>query len=86
MAMQLGASLPCGDIGTGAAVVRDYVQTLEGMGFDYLQAPDHVLGGNPATVPPGKRSARPKPPTMIRSCCSALSQAARSGSALPPAC
>jgi len=55
MAMQLGASLPCGDIGTGAAVVRDYVQTLEGMGFDYLQAPDHVLGGNPATVPPGKR-------------------------------
>ena len=55
MTMQLGASLPCGDIGTGAAVVRDYVQTLEGMGFDYLQAPDHVLGGNPATVPEGKR-------------------------------
>ncbi len=53
--MQLGASLPCGDIGTGAAVVRDYVQTLEGLGFDYLQAPDHVLGGNPATVPAGKR-------------------------------
>ncbi len=55
MKMQLGASLPCGDIGTGAAVVRDYAQTAEGLGFDYLQVPDHVLGGNPATVPPGKR-------------------------------
>ncbi len=46
--MQLGASLPVGDIGTGPAVIRDYVQTLEGQGFDYIQAPDHVLGGNPA--------------------------------------
>ncbi len=46
--MQLGASLPVGDIGTGPAVIRDYVQTLEGQGFHYIQAPDHVLGGNPA--------------------------------------
>ena len=46
--MQLGASLPVGDIGTGPSVVRDYAQTLEGMGFAYIQAPDHVLGGNPA--------------------------------------
>ena len=46
--MQLGASLPVGDIVTGPIVVRDYAQTLEGMGFDYIQAPDHVLGGNPA--------------------------------------
>ena len=45
--MQLGASLPVGDIGTGPSVVRDYAQTLEGLGFDYIQAPDHVLGGNP---------------------------------------
>ncbi len=55
MAIELGASLPCGDIGTDAATVRDYAQTMEGLGIDYLQAPDHVLGGNPATVPPGKR-------------------------------
>ena len=45
--MKLGASLPVGDIGTGPAVIRDYAQTLEGLGFDYIQAPDHVLGGNP---------------------------------------
>lgn len=53
--MQLGATLPCGDIGTSAAIVRDYAQTMEGMGIDYLQAPDHVLGGNPAKVQPGQR-------------------------------
>jgi probable F420-dependent oxidoreductase len=45
--MLLGASLPVGDVGTGPAVVKDYAQTLEGLGFDYIQAPDHVLGGNP---------------------------------------
>jgi probable F420-dependent oxidoreductase len=46
--MKLGASLAVGDIGTGSAVIKDYAQTLEGWGFDYIQAPDHVLGGNPA--------------------------------------
>jgi probable F420-dependent oxidoreductase len=48
--MQLGATIPIADIGTGPGVIRDYAQTVEGLGFDYLQAPDHVLGGNPATV------------------------------------
>ncbi|MCB1745135.1 MAG: LLM class F420-dependent oxidoreductase [Gammaproteobacteria bacterium] len=46
--MQLGASLAVGDIGTDAVVIKDFAQTLEGLGFDYIQAPDHVLGGNPA--------------------------------------
>jgi probable F420-dependent oxidoreductase len=45
--MQLGASLPVGDIGTGPAVIRDYAQAAEGLGFSYLLAPDHVLGANP---------------------------------------
>jgi probable F420-dependent oxidoreductase len=45
--MQLGASLPVVDIGTGPAVIRDYAQAAEGIGFDYLVAPDHVLGANP---------------------------------------
>jgi probable F420-dependent oxidoreductase len=46
--MQLGASLPVSDIGTGPTAVRDYAQALEGLGVDYIQAPDHVLGGNPS--------------------------------------
>jgi probable F420-dependent oxidoreductase len=48
--MQLGATIPVADIGTGPSGIRDYAQTVEGLGFDYLQAPDHVLGANPATV------------------------------------
>src|SRR5260370_9926627 len=46
--MQLGASLPVGDIGTGPTVLRDYAQAAEGLGYNYLVAPDHVLGGDPA--------------------------------------
>jgi probable F420-dependent oxidoreductase len=46
--MQIGASLAVSDIGTDPVTIRDYAQAVEGLGFDYLQAPDHVLGGNPA--------------------------------------
>ncbi|HKS88822.1 MAG TPA: LLM class F420-dependent oxidoreductase [Stellaceae bacterium] len=42
--MQLGALLPLGDIGGEPAVVREYAQTAEGIGYDFLEAPDHVLG------------------------------------------
>ena len=48
--MQIGATIPVADIGTGPTQIRDYAQTVEGLGFDYLQAPDHVLGANPATA------------------------------------
>jgi probable F420-dependent oxidoreductase len=48
--MQIGATIPVADIGTGPSEIRDYAQTVEGLGFDYLQAPDHVLGANPATI------------------------------------
>src|SRR4051794_2646033 len=48
--MQLGATIPVADIGTAPGPIRDYAQTVEGLGFDYLQAPDHVLGANPATI------------------------------------
>ena len=52
--MQIGASLPVGDIGTGPAVLRDYAQAAEGLGYTYMLGPDHVLGGNP-TVDYGAR-------------------------------
>ena len=45
--MLLGCSIPVVDIGTGPAVVRDYAQTAEGLGYSYLLAPDHILGANP---------------------------------------
>ena len=53
--MQLGANLPVGDIGTGPVAVRDYAQAVEGLGFDYLLSPDHVLGKNPAAPDAGRR-------------------------------
>src|SRR5712692_10296533 len=53
--MQLGASLPVGDIGTGPIVLRDYAQAAEGLGYDYLVAPDHVLGGDPNKDHGGRR-------------------------------
>jgi probable F420-dependent oxidoreductase len=48
--MQLGATIPVADIGPGPSAIRDYAQAVEGLGYDYLQAPDHVLGANPATA------------------------------------
>lgn len=53
--MQLGASLPVGDIGTGPVPLRDYAQAAEGLGFNYMLAPDHVLGGNPSVDYGGRR-------------------------------
>ena len=53
--MQLGASLPVGDIGTGPAILRDYAQEAESRGFAYLLAPDHVLGANPDADHQGRR-------------------------------
>ena len=53
--MQLGCSLPVGDIGAGPTVLRDYAQAAEGLGFTHLVAPDHVLGANPAADHAGTR-------------------------------
>jgi probable F420-dependent oxidoreductase len=49
--MQLGALLPLGDIGGEPRVVREFAQTAEDIGYDFLEAPDHVLGVNAASRP-----------------------------------
>lgn len=49
--MEVGALIPLTDIGADPAVVRDYAQAMEGMGYDFLEAPDHVLGVNAANRP-----------------------------------
>src|SRR5882672_6361311 len=53
--MQLGASIPVADIGTGPTVLRDYAQAAEGLGYAHLVAPDHVLGANPDADHGGRR-------------------------------
>jgi probable F420-dependent oxidoreductase len=45
--MKFGVVFPQTEIGTEATVIRDYAQTAEGLGYDYLLAYDHVLGANP---------------------------------------
>ena len=47
--MQLGALVPFTDTGGDPSLVRDFAQSLEAMGYDFLEAPDHVLGSNPGT-------------------------------------
>lgn len=45
--MKLGVVFPQTEIGSDPAIIRDYAQTADGLGYDYLLAYDHVLGANP---------------------------------------
>jgi probable F420-dependent oxidoreductase len=49
--MQLGYALPLVDVGGEPQVVRTIALTAESLGYDYLAAPDHVLGVNAASRP-----------------------------------
>ncbi|HJU20115.1 MAG TPA: LLM class F420-dependent oxidoreductase [Stellaceae bacterium] len=49
--MQLGTLLPLGDIGGDPAVIREYAQKAEAIGYDFVEAPDHVVGVNAASRP-----------------------------------
>ena len=49
--MQLGTLLPLGDIGGDPTVLRDYAEAAAEIGYDFIEAPDHVLGVNPASRP-----------------------------------
>src|ERR1700687_61804 len=56
--MESGTLLPLGDIGGDPATVRDYAQTAEAIGYDFVEAPDHVLGATEASAPePGRTGA-----------------------------
>ena len=45
--MKIGAIFPQLEIGDDPAVIRDYAQAVEGMGYDHILAYDHVLGAHP---------------------------------------
>ena len=42
--MQLNALFPTRDIGSDPAKVRDWAQAAEGLGYNYIEVPDHVFG------------------------------------------
>lgn len=45
--MKIGVVFPQTEIGNDPAVIRDYAQTAEGLGFTHVLVYDHVLGANP---------------------------------------
>jgi probable F420-dependent oxidoreductase, Rv2161c family len=45
--MKFGIVFPQTEIGNDPVLIRDYAQTVEGLGFNHLLAYDHVLGANP---------------------------------------
>jgi probable F420-dependent oxidoreductase len=49
--MQVGVTFPQLEIGSDPGVVREYAQTAQDVGYDYLLAYDHVLGADPANRP-----------------------------------
>ena len=49
--MRLGAVFPQTESGTDVAAIKEYVQSVEAMGFDHILAFDHVLGANASNRP-----------------------------------
>ncbi len=49
--MKLGVIFPQNVIGGDPTIVRDFAQTVEGLGYAHIVAYDHVLGINPAAYP-----------------------------------
>ncbi|MBT3535917.1 MAG: LLM class F420-dependent oxidoreductase, partial [Rhodospirillaceae bacterium] len=49
--MQFGAFFPTRDMPADRTAIRDWAQAVEGIGFDYIQVPDHVLGADRAALP-----------------------------------
>jgi probable F420-dependent oxidoreductase len=45
--MQIGVVFPQIEFTPDPSAVRDYAQAVEGMGFNYMHAYDHILGANP---------------------------------------
>ena len=44
--MQLGAIFPQTELGPDPGAIRDFVQAVEGMGYDHIFVADHVLGAD----------------------------------------
>ena len=49
--MKSGVVFPQLEIGTDPAVIRDFVQAVEGLGFDHLVFYDHVVGADTSNRP-----------------------------------
>src|SRR5438094_5171204 len=50
-AMRYGVVFPQTEFGNDLQAIKDYAQTAEGLGYDYLLVYDHVLGAHPNREP-----------------------------------
>ncbi len=53
--MKFGAVFPQTEIGADPVAIRDYVQAVEDLGYDYLLTYEHILGADPAAYADGRR-------------------------------
>jgi probable F420-dependent oxidoreductase len=49
--VQTGPVLHQHELGPDVAVLRDYAQTVQDLGYDFIVAADHVVGADPAAYP-----------------------------------
>ena len=49
--MKYGVVFPQTEFGNDSQAIKDYAQTAEGLGYDYLLVYDHVLGAHPTREP-----------------------------------
>ena len=49
--MRIGVTFPQIEFGNDPAAIRDYAQTIEGLGFTHFLVYDHVLGADPSVRP-----------------------------------
>lgn len=62
--MKFGVAFPQAEIGTDPVAIRDFAQTAEGAGFDFLVGSDHVTGAHPDRFI-GRDIGFPSPPAVI---------------------
>jgi probable F420-dependent oxidoreductase len=60
--MKFGAVFPQTEFGNDPIAIRDYAQTVEGLGYDHILVFDHVLGAGTASRPDWKGAYTDKHP------------------------
>ena len=60
--MRIGVTFPQTEIGNDPVAIRDYAQTVEGLGYRHLLAYDHVLGADTANRPGWTGAYTPRGP------------------------
>jgi probable F420-dependent oxidoreductase len=53
--VKYGVTLTPRELGAGPEAIKDFVQAVEGVGFDHVLAAEHVAGGDPTRQRPGER-------------------------------